>query len=58
MLSTYAIARLREAAPAAKTIITFSGDHMGVRRDKAALLQRIIGASRRWLIEKGAVNPP
>lgn len=51
-------ARLREAAPAPKTVITLGGDHMGVGKNKMALLQAIITASTNWLIENGAVNPP
>src|SRR5271166_3826376 len=50
-------ARLREAAPAPKTVIAFGGDHMGVGSNKMSLLQAIIAASTTWLIEKGAVNP-
>ena len=50
-------ARLRDAAPAPKTIVAFEGDHMGVGSKKAALLQRIIAASAAWLVEKGAANP-
>jgi surfactin synthase thioesterase subunit len=50
-------ARLREAAPEPKTIVAFEGDHMGVGREKTALLQLIIATSETWLIEKGAVNP-
>ena len=49
--------RLREAVPEPKTIITFTGTHIGVGPYHLALLERIIDTSRKWLIENGAVNP-
>jgi hypothetical protein len=49
--------RLREAVPPPKTVIAFNSDHMGVGRDKMALLQEIIEASKTWLTEKGAIDP-
>jgi dienelactone hydrolase len=49
--------RLKAAVPDPKTIITFEGTHMGVGPQKMALLQEIIAASKRWLMENGAVNP-
>lgn len=58
LIPEVARARLREAVPAPKTVITFSGDHMGVGDDKSILLQQIIAASKTWLVETGAVNPP
>jgi hypothetical protein len=50
-------ARFYDATPEPKTIREFNGDHMGVGPDKQALLQEIIGASRTWLIDKGAIDP-
>jgi pimeloyl-ACP methyl ester carboxylesterase len=50
-------ARLRDAVPEPKTIVTFDGEHMGVGPDKAELLQKIIAASREWLLRMDAVNP-
>jgi dienelactone hydrolase len=47
---------LREAVPEPKTVITFEGTHIGVGRDKMALLQKIIETSKTWLIENGAIN--
>ncbi len=49
--------RLREEVPEPKTVIVFEGNHMGVGPDKMALLQKIIDASKKWLVENGAVNP-
>jgi hypothetical protein len=49
-------ARLRDAVPQPKDIITFEGNHLGVGPDKMALLQKIIEKSRNWLVENGAVN--
>jgi len=46
----------REAVPEPKTVITFEGAHMGVGPDQMALLQKIIEASKSWLIENGAIN--
>lgn len=48
--------RLRDAVPEPKTVITFAGTHMGVGPEKIALLQKIIDASKTWLMENGAVN--
>lgn len=48
---------LRNAVPEPKTIITFEGNHMGVGPDKMELLQKIIDASKKWLIDSGAVSP-
>jgi hypothetical protein len=47
---------LREAVPEPKTVITFEGNHMGVGPGKLALLEKIIEASKKWLIENGAIN--
>ena len=49
--------RLCDAVPEPKTIVTFEGDHMGVGPEKAKLLEKIIAASRQWLIQMKAVNP-
>jgi Serine hydrolase (FSH1) len=49
---------MRETVPQPKTVITFEGDHMGVDPGKMALLQRIIEASEKWLIDNGAINRP
>ena len=48
--------RLRAAVPEPKTVISFEGTHMGVGPDKMALLQKIVAASKTWLMENGAVN--
>ncbi|MGA7577325.1 MAG: alpha/beta hydrolase family protein [Desulfobaccales bacterium] len=48
---------LRDAVPEPKTVITFEGNHMGVGPDQMALLQNILAASKKWLIENGAINP-
>ena len=47
---------LQEAVPEPKTIITFEGSHMGIAPEKMALLQKIIGICKTWLIENGAIN--
>ena len=47
---------LRDAVPEPKAVITFEGNHMGVGQDKMALLQKIIDASKKWLLETGAAN--
>lgn len=44
------------AVPKPKDTITFEGNHMGVGQDKMELLQKIITASKKWLIESAAVN--
>lgn len=51
-------ARLRNAVPEPKDVITFEGAHMGVGPDKMLLLQEIISASKQWLADNGAVNKP
>lgn len=48
---------LRQATLEPKTVIDFEGDHMGVGPDKQELLQKIIAASRAWLMRMNAVNP-
>jgi hypothetical protein len=47
---------LRDAVPAPKDVVVFSGDHMGVGPGKQELLGQIIRTSRVWLINNGAVN--
>lgn len=49
--------RLAAAVPAPKTVLRFSGDHMGVGADQQALLDRIVEASITWLVTSQAVNP-
>jgi hypothetical protein len=57
LIPSDARARFRDAVPEPKTVTTFDGDHMGVDPDKLGLLQQIIGASKLWLIDKGAIAP-
>lgn len=49
---------MRELTPTSKTEILLDGEHMGIGDDKRALLDEIVGISRLWLIDHGAVNPP
>jgi len=58
LMSEAARTALRDAVPAPKDVIVFNGAHMGVGADKQALMEEIIRASRRWLIDSGAGNPP
>jgi hypothetical protein len=50
--------RMRAVTPEPKTVVLFTGDHMGVGPGQMELLERIVRTSTEWLIEMGAVNPP
>jgi hypothetical protein len=50
--------RMRALTPDPKTVVLFTGDHLGVGLGQRALLERIIRTSTEWLIETGAVTPP
>ncbi|MCG6538132.1 MAG: hypothetical protein L7F78_26320, partial [Syntrophales bacterium LBB04] len=56
MIPAAARSLLRQAVPEPKTVITFEGIHMGVGPNKMALLQKIVKASKTWLIQNGAIN--
>jgi hypothetical protein len=50
--------RMRALTPEPKTVVLFTGDHMGVGPGQMELLEHIVRTSTEWLIEMGAVNPP
>ncbi len=58
LITAEARARLRDAVPEPKDIVTFPGDHMSGDVAQRAHLQRIMAASRDWLIRQGAINAP
>ncbi len=48
------VERLQRLTPQQKTIVTLDSDHM--MPGNQALMDRIVDISRRWLIERKAVN--
>lgn len=50
--------RMRRLAPEPCTAILFEGAHVGVGEDRRKLLERVVAASRSWLVAEGAIDPP
>lgn len=51
-----ASAGLEQLTPQPKTIVETGGDHIGTGRDRQALLEEAMVATRHWLISESAVN--
>jgi len=58
LIPASARARLNDAIPAPKEVLTLAGDHMGVGAEKAALLRAVIETSQGWLVRQGAIDRP
>ena len=48
----------RELTPEPKTVVLLDGGHIGTRARQGALLGEIVGLTRGWLIDQGAVTSP
>jgi hypothetical protein len=50
--------RMRQLTPPPRTIILFEGEHIGVAAKKRKLLDPVVAASKSWLVDQGAIEPP
>jgi hypothetical protein len=57
LVAPRAAQRLAELTPEPRTVVRIEGDHMGRGPDRWKLLARVIGVSRAWLVEQGAIEP-
>jgi hypothetical protein len=49
---------LSELTPEPKTVVVLGGGHIGTKARHRALLEEIVGLTRRWLVDQGAVTSP
>ncbi len=57
LIARAAADRLAALTPEPRTIVVIEGDHMGLRRDKQKLLDKVVAITRTWLIEERAMAP-
>lgn len=50
--------RMRRLTPHPRTIVLFEGEHIGVAAAKRKLLDPVVAASKSWLVDQGATEPP
>lgn len=58
LIAPAAAARMAELTPEPRTVVRIEGDHMGIGRERAKLLTRVVAETRAWLVEEGAIDLP
>jgi dienelactone hydrolase len=49
--------RLAELTPEPRTVVVVEGDHVGLGPGKKKLLAKVVGISKEWMVEHGAIAP-
>ncbi len=58
LIAAAAADRFAGLTPQPRTVVVIEGDHMGLGPQKRKLLAKVVGVSRTWLLEQGAILPP